>query len=102
MPFWVYPARDDVTATARIDPVAKIERHVPSLPLSREAERIGDLHRSLAVYRMVFGQPRQQDLLDYLLERLTADEAQACLNDLRIDLAPRVTSQAAAASTLGS
>lgn len=102
VPFWVYPARDDVTATARIDPVAKIERHVPSLPLSREAERIGDLHRSLAVYRMVFGQPRQQDLLDYLLERLTADEAQACLNDLRIDLAPRVTSQAAAASTLGS
>lgn len=89
VPFWVYPARGDQAATDGISTIAKIERHVPSLPLSREADRIGDLRRSLAVYRMVFGQPRQEDLLDYLLERLGDEEARQCLNELRIDLSPR-------------
>jgi hypothetical protein len=90
VPFWVYPARGD-SAAAAIANVAKIERHVPSLPLSREADRIEDLRRSLAVYRMVFGQPRQEDLLSYLMDRLGPDEAQRCLNELRIDLTPRAS-----------
>ncbi len=88
VPFWVYPAKDDPLAATERDAMAKIERHVPVLPLSREADRIGDLRRSLAVYRMVFGQPRQEDLLGYLLERLGPERAQECLEELRIDLAP--------------
>jgi hypothetical protein len=70
--------------------VSKIERHLPILPLSREAERIEHLRRSLAVYRMVFGQPRQEDLLQYLLDRLGAEPTEAYLDDLRIDLSPAV------------
>jgi hypothetical protein len=46
---------------------AKIERHVPALPYSREVERLHELCRSLAIYRMVFGQNRQEDLIQYLL-----------------------------------
>jgi hypothetical protein len=47
--------------------------------------------RSLAVYRMVFGQPRQDDLVELLLSRLSdeeRDERQELVQLLRIDLSP--------------
>ena len=44
-----------------------IERHVPIIPLSREVARLANLKRTLAVYRLVFGQPRQEDLIEFLL-----------------------------------
>jgi len=78
VPFWVYP----------LDDGAKIERHVPALPLSREVERLLALRRSLVVYRMVFGQTRQEDLVRYLLERLPESEIQRVTNELRVDLSP--------------
>jgi hypothetical protein len=46
---------------------AKIERHVPAIPFSREIERPHDLRRALAIYRMVFGQSKQEDLIAYML-----------------------------------
>lgn len=52
---------------------ARIERHVPALPLSRDASQLEALRRALAVYRMVFGQPRQEELASYLATRLGAD-----------------------------
>ena len=64
IPFWIYP----------IDGGAKIERHVPNYPLSRDGERLEALKRSLAVYRMVFGQNRQEDLVAYLLSYLSPDD----------------------------
>ncbi len=78
VPFWIYPADDG----------AKIERHVPALPLSRDRERLSALRRSLAAYRMVFGQARQEDLLSYLLARFTDEEVAAHAEALRIDLQP--------------
>jgi len=60
------------------------------LPFSREQQRLPDLKASLAVYRLVFGQPRQEDLLSHLKERDT--EALAAW---RFDLSPPViTAQA--------
>ena len=47
-----------------IENPAKIERRVPNLPLSRDKNKLKALKRSLVLYRMVFGQPRQEDLLD--------------------------------------
>jgi hypothetical protein len=41
----------------------KVERFVPLLPLSREEEQLERLKRNLAIYRVVFGQPRQAELL---------------------------------------
>lgn len=41
----------------------KVERVVPMLPLSREVERLERLKRSLALYRVAFGQPRQAELV---------------------------------------
>lgn len=78
VPFWVY----------QVDGGAKIERHVPALPMSRDADRLATLRRALAVYRMVFGQPRQEDLMAYLLSHLPEAQIDARLSDLRIDLSP--------------
>jgi len=77
-PYWVYAPPGG----------ARIERHVPYLPLSRDRLRLEALRRSLAVYRMVFGQPRQEDLLIYLLRRLPAGRAEALMREARIDLSP--------------
>lgn len=78
VPFWLYPLPGG----------ALIERHVPALPLSRDLDRLAALRRSLAVYRMVFGQPRQEDLLAYLMERLPAREVSRIADELRVDLGP--------------
>lgn len=75
-PFWVY------------DGPARIERLVPLIPLSREVERLERLKRSLAVYRMVFGQPRQEDLIAFLGKRLSPEELARLSQQLRVDLAP--------------
>jgi hypothetical protein len=78
VPFWIYPLEDG----------ARIERHVPAFPLSRDRDRIAALKRSLAAYRMVFGQARQEDLLSYLLSRFTEEEVSTYADILRIDLQP--------------
>lgn len=66
----------------------KVERRVPILPFSREATRLEWLKRSLTVYRLAFGQPRQEELLAYLTKivghQLTADE----IAELQISLEP--------------
>jgi hypothetical protein len=74
VPFWIYP----------LEGGAKIERHVPALPLSRDRERMEQLQKSLVVYRMVFGQSRQEDLAAFLMSRLDKVD----MDKLRIDLSP--------------
>ncbi len=76
-PFWVYEG------------TACIERHVPMLPLSREVERLARLRRSLVAYRLVFGQPRQEDLVAYLQDRVTPEDLAGLVEELRVDLTPR-------------
>jgi len=63
-------------------------RHVPALPLSREEVRLGELKRLLAAYRPVFGQPRQEDVLRYLEERLGETVDARDLAQYQIDLTP--------------
>lgn len=77
-PFWVYP----------LEGGAKIERHVPALPLSRDQIDLESLQRSLTVYRMVFGQNRQEDLLAYLVAHFPAEKLKVLMNELRVDLSP--------------
>jgi len=78
VPFWVYTDGD-----------ARIERVVPVLPLSRDRSRLETLKRSLVVYRLAFGQPRQEELVAYLQEHLGPEEIDQLKSELRIDLAPR-------------
>jgi Helicase conserved C-terminal domain len=76
VPYWLFPGD------------AKIERHVPALPFSREVERLYGLRRALAIYRMVFGQSRQEDLITYLLAQIPEDERDGIVAELQIDLSP--------------
>jgi hypothetical protein len=67
---------------------AMIERHVPTLPLSRDVARYRQLRRRLALYRLAFGQPRQEDLVEYLEHETATILDDDALAALRIDLSP--------------
>ncbi|WNM23527.1 helicase-related protein [Demequina capsici] len=68
VPFWVFAPEGG----------AKIERYVPALPLSKELQHYRRLKKTVVTYRLLLGQPRQEDLL----ETLGAD-----VEWMRIDLA---------------
>ena len=78
VPFWVFPREDG----------AFIDRYVPTLALSRDVDRLVNLRGALAIYRMVFGQPRQDELVKYLLARLPQHAVDQVVKELRIDLEP--------------
>lgn len=79
VPCWVFPQ----------DGGAVIERYVPALPLSREAERLASLRSALAVYRMVFGQPRQDELVDHLLTRYPREFVDRVVGEMTVTLEPK-------------
>ena len=68
-PFWIYPGP------------AKVWRFIPAMPLSREKRQLSRLQRTLGAYRLVLGQPRQEELVKY------AGEVDV---DLTIDLRPEL------------
>lgn len=70
---------------------ACIERYVPVLPLSTDASKLERLLKAVATYRLSLGQPRQEELLNYLAGRIPADELTAIVERLRVDLSPRPT-----------
>jgi len=74
-PWWTYPGD------------SKIERWIPSFPLSRDEGRKARLERRRALYRLAFGQPRQEDLIA-LLEKQGYAKGDPRLEQLRIDLRP--------------
>ena len=65
-----------------------IERQLPILTLSTENGQIERLKKSLVAYRSVIGQPRQQELLEYLEGKLTPEELREISSELMIDLSP--------------
>jgi len=80
-PHWVYEAENTY----------KLRRHVPAVPFSRDLDRLDNLKSALMYYRMVFGQPRQQDLVEYLQSKyahLSPDEIDRKVRDFYIDLSP--------------
>lgn len=80
VPFWIYQPPNGGGA--------KIERHVPVLPLSRDQHRLDSLRQSLTLYRMVFGQARQDDLMNYLQQHLSEEEQNDVANQLQMSLEP--------------
>ena len=63
----------------------RVERHVPQLPYTSEIEAFDRLKRQLAAYRVVFGQPRQEELVT-LLDRSGVHVTR--LRDWAVDLSP--------------
>ncbi len=70
----------------------KVERRFLIQPLSKEQLRAKRLRKSLVLYRMVFGQPRQEDLLRHLEDQFTEEEARAIARQWTVDLQPKETS----------
>lgn len=85
VPFWIYPENGDGKAS--------IERYVPILPLSRDAHRLVSLRKALTVYRMVFGQNRQEDLVNYLLVQVPEEQIDYLSRMLQINLEPPILDQ---------
>ncbi len=69
-PHWLYPGP------------ARIERHLMPYTLSRDITKTARLRDALAMYRLAFGQPRQEDLVDLLNQQNTSTESQPAI-DLR-------------------
>ena len=75
MPYWIYPGD------------AQLHRRIMALPLSRDEDRWARLQESLALYRLVFGQARQEDMLAALHRRGVAKNPER-IAEMRIDLRP--------------
>ena len=78
VPFWIY----------QLDDGQRVNRCIPLLPLSREHEQLEHLRRTIVAYRMVLGQPRQEDLVRYLQQRFETDLDPETVLQYRINLAP--------------
>jgi hypothetical protein len=80
IPFWYTEPVEDL----------KIERFVPLYPFSKDIERYHHLIKVLAFYRLTFGQPRQDELIEALnaldLDKVEKDK----LKELMIELSPVV------------
>ncbi len=74
-PYWIYPG------------AAQLHRRIMAFPLSRDEARWDRLQESLALYRLAFGQPRQEDMLAVLQRRGIAGDPQR-IAEMRIDLRP--------------
>ncbi|MYA25202.1 MAG: hypothetical protein F4091_06985 [Acidimicrobiales bacterium] len=77
VPYWVFN-----------DGPAKIQRHVPVLPFSRDAAAVSQLRKALAAYRLAFGQPRQEELVEFLSADRTNEQLLQLTARLKIDLSP--------------
>ena len=83
VPYW------HIDADAEAGDSVKIERIIPLYPFSIDRSRLLHILKTLAIYRLAFGQPRQAELVDHLLDRnLTADEQKIVMESLMIDLSP--------------
>jgi len=79
-PYWIFDTKGGY----------KIERQIPLLPLSREVGQLAWLKKTLVAYRSVIGQPRQEELTEFLLSRLAPDELAAFAEACSIDLSPPI------------
>ena len=77
VPYWVFHTGP-----------ARIERHVPVMPFSRDAAVLPRLRKSLAAYRLAFGQPRQKELVEFLGADRSDDDLLRLASRLRIELSP--------------
>jgi hypothetical protein len=65
-----------------------IERQVPTIPYSKEVKKLKNLLNTIAVYRIALGQPRQEELVNHLIENYSEDEIKKVQSELLINLSP--------------
>lgn len=77
IPFWCFGKNQKI----------KIERIVPIYPMSSDITRYERLIKILSMYRMTLGQPRQEELLEYVFSNCDENEIKK-MKDLFINLSP--------------
>ncbi len=65
-----------------------IERQVPTIPYSKEVKKLRNLLKTISVYRIALGQPRQEELVNYLIENLSEEDIKKVQSELLINLSP--------------
>lgn len=65
-----------------------IERQVPTIPYSKEVKKLNNLLKTISVYRIALGQPRQEELVNHLIENLSPEEIENVQKELLINLSP--------------
>jgi len=65
-----------------------IERQVPIIPYSKDASKLKNLLKTISVYRIALGQPRQEELVNYLISNLDEEEINEIQSELLINLSP--------------
>jgi hypothetical protein len=75
IPYWCFGS----------DQVVKIERLLPFYPMSRDEINYAHLIKILNYYRLTLGQPRQEELLEYVFSEIKDTKE---LKKLFIDLSP--------------
>ncbi|EOX3389930.1 DEAD/DEAH box helicase [Vibrio cholerae] len=89
-------AYDDANKTSDLEPYwftpngkAQIERIVPTYPMSKEVAKYAEIKKILVLYRLAFGQPRQQELLESFTGcDIESEDFNRVKDSLIIDLAP--------------
>lgn len=66
----------------------RIERIIPFYPFSRDRAKLSSLLRTLSIYRLAFGQPRQSELIEHLLKHIPPGRISEVRKRLLIDLSP--------------
>ena len=66
----------------------QIERIIPFYPFSKDRAKLTSLLKTLALYRLAFGQPRQAELVEHLLKNVPDDRIAELRSKLMIDLSP--------------
>ena len=66
----------------------QIERIIPFYPVSRDRAKLSTLLRTLALYRLAFGQPKQAELVEHLLTNISDERIPEIRDKLMIDLSP--------------
>lgn len=77
IPYWCFGKNQKI----------KIERIVPIYPMSSDINRYERLIKILSLYRMTLGQPRQEELLEYIFSNFSEEEQQE-MKGLFINLSP--------------
>jgi hypothetical protein len=81
VPYWIYENES-------CQGPFHIERLIPILPFSREINRLELLKKALVAYRSVIGQPRQQEILETISNRVSGSEINGVIRKISINLSP--------------
>src|SRR5690606_8439265 len=65
-----------------------IERQAPTIPYSKEVKKLNSLLKTISVYKIALGQPRQEELVAFLIDNLGEEEIIKVQKELLINLSP--------------